>query len=189
MLRSPGAIRLLKQGDLKLVTQDHFQMMLEDLQGGRLHSLSEWLAPVLSHPHSKKSKGYLERQSSPSAVLISSCSGETSCVPVCAHCPCTPRKRAWPHPLDSYPVDIYKQWWNPPSVFSSPGWTVPDLSAFCHVGNAPGPNHLGGLRWDNWKSCHLWLQLYKERGGKIRPLPDAKWSSRSVWILQECLAY
>lgn len=45
---------LLKRGHPKQVAQDHVKSALEDLQRGRLHSLSGQPVPGLHHPHSRK---------------------------------------------------------------------------------------------------------------------------------------
>lgn len=44
----------LKHSHLAQVAWDHIPASFEDLQGGRLYSLSGHHAPVLSHPHSAK---------------------------------------------------------------------------------------------------------------------------------------
>lgn len=45
---------LLKRGHPKQVAQDHVKSALEDLQRGRLHSLSGQPVPGLHHPHRRK---------------------------------------------------------------------------------------------------------------------------------------
>lgn len=45
---------LIKQRRSEQVVQAHVQAAFEDLQGGRLHSLSGQLVPALYHPHSKE---------------------------------------------------------------------------------------------------------------------------------------
>lgn len=54
-----------------------------------------------------------------------SCCDETFCVLLCACCPLSCHwaslKRASPHPLDISPLDIYKQWQDPLSAFSTSG--------------------------------------------------------------------
>ena len=83
------------------------------------------------------------------------CSYGTSHVPVCAHCSLScfwaPLKRAWPHSFDSRPLGIYKHWSDPLSAFSSPGWTVPVLSACPHTGGAPSPSLF------LWSSGHKYI--------------------------------
>jgi len=53
---SSGPTSLLKQGHLKLVSQDCVQTDFEYLQIRTLHSLSGQPVPALSHPHGKRKK-------------------------------------------------------------------------------------------------------------------------------------
>lgn len=74
-----------------------------------------------------------------------------SCVTVCACYPFlwAPPKKVWPYPLDTSPLDIYKLWWDPHSVFASPGWTTPGLSSFPHKGDPPLPQS------SSWSTAEL----------------------------------
>jgi len=54
-------------------------------------------------------------------------------------CWCAPPNIAWSQPLGSYPSNMCGYWWDPPSAFSSPYRTSPELSAFPHKGDASGP--------------------------------------------------
>lgn len=58
--------------------------------------------------------------------------------------PCSATAQHWKElgpfdPFYSPSLNIYKQWWGAPSIFCSPVWTVPGLSAFPHSGDAQAP--------------------------------------------------
>lgn len=53
-------------------------------------------------------------------------------------CHCTLPESVCPHSPGIHPLDIYKHLYRIPTQ-SSPGLTVPTLSAFPHKGNVPGP--------------------------------------------------
>jgi len=91
-----------------------------------------WISPERENPQPPWAA--FSRAPSPSeGRSSSSCSDGTSSASVCAHCPlsCTwaPLKRAWPHPPDTHPWDIYKHLLGPLSAFSSSGWTSSAPSA------------------------------------------------------------
>ena len=110
--RSSSPTSLLKQDHLEQAALDHVQEGFEYVQRRRLHNPS-WVAcsSTLSLPKQRSS---------------SSCSDGTSYASVCARCPLccrwAPLKRAWPHPPDTHPWDIYKHLLGPLAAFSSSGW-------------------------------------------------------------------
>lgn len=72
-------------------------------------------------------------------------SAETSWVPVCVHCLLSwhwaqQLKRAWLHPLCTFPSSIYRHWWDPakPPLLQAVGCTA--LSVSSHWRGAPGPS-------------------------------------------------
>lgn len=96
-----------KAGSLQQAAQVGILMGLEYCHRMRLHSLSWQLVPALCKSNSKYNFP---------------CVLWTFRVSVCYYCPlfclCTQLKRAWPYTLGSCTSDIYKQWWEPLSVFS-----------------------------------------------------------------------
>jgi len=102
-----------------------------------------WISPEKETPQPPWA-AYSSAPSPSEGRNSSSCSDRTSFASGCAHCPLSchwaPLKRAWPHPPDTHPSDIYKHWLGPLSAFSSSGWTSPAPSASPRRKDAPVPS-------------------------------------------------
>lgn len=95
--RSSGPTPFIKQGHLELVSQDHVQMAVEYLQGGRFHHLSGQPVTVLSHLHSKKC-----------FVMFRGNSCVSDCAPCLVTCHWAPLKRNHLCLLCTFPSGFYK---------------------------------------------------------------------------------
>ena len=119
---------------------------------------------------------------------FSLCLYGTSCAFICAHCPlschCTPLKRAWPHPYDCCPLDIYKHRCDLLLVFCSPDWTGPDLRSLFHCISSKTIKNVivGQTRSLSIYACSLWPVLNNNSNGrtKYQKNTNVKWGlSRS----------
>ena len=98
---------LPKKGHLQQAAQD--QAGLEHLQRRRLHNLLGQPVPVLRHPQREEVLPHVQTEL-PMLQFVPT-----------APCHWAPLKRAWPHPPDTQPSDIYKHLLGPLAAFSSSG--------------------------------------------------------------------
>lgn len=122
--RSSSPTSLLKQDPLEQIAQDCIRIILEYFQWGWLNNLSGQPVPVISHTHSKGVLLHVQVE-----LPLSACCLSPYCLALLS--------RAWVHPLDILPSDIYRCWWNSFYVVSSPGRRGLIPSAFLRMRDAP----------------------------------------------------
>lgn len=118
-IRNPWVNHLLKHAHLETPAQDHVQISLGYLQGGRLHSIPGHLWSV----------SLTVRKMVPDVQRSLLCFSVAHCL---WSCHSAPLKSIWPHCLCAFPSGISSHW-DSPLRLCSLSWTVPSLSVSPHM--------------------------------------------------------